>query len=125
MWEMRLARRCSGRVLCGRGNLAEKLPAIKAGPRLDPQWFNFVARATQAFRGLLIGGMREEILCGCVWMWEMRLARRCSGRVLCGRGNLAEKLPTIKAGPRLDPQWFNFVARATQAFRGLLLGGNA
>ena len=51
--------------------------------------------------------------------------RRCSGRILCGRGNLGEKFPAIKAGPRLDTQWFIFVARAFQAFRGLLIGGDA
>ena len=40
-------------VVIGRG---EKFPAIKRGPRRGPQWFNFVGKTTQAFRGSLIGG---------------------------------------------------------------------
>ena len=31
-------------------------PAIKSCPRRGPQWFNFVGKTTQAFRGSLIGG---------------------------------------------------------------------
>jgi hypothetical protein len=34
----------------------EKFPASKRCPRRGPQWFNFVGKTTQAFRGLLIGG---------------------------------------------------------------------